>query len=380
MLSLPPLSLYIHIPWCVRKCPYCDFNSHEADTDLPIREYLSALEEDLRDSAQYAERRNFRSIFFGGGTPSLMPGDAIKQCIDIATDIVGLESDAEITLEANPGTYEQQKFIDFRRAGVNRLSVGVQSLSDRHLGKLGRIHSSEEAILAIKSARDAGFDNINLDMMYGLPDQTQDEAIEDLSKLIELEPQHISWYELTIEPNTEFYRYPPSQVEDDQLFDISEAGVNLLHANGYNRYEVSAYSRANKECRHNLNYWEFGDYLGVGAGAHEKVTLPDKHLIVRRSKTRMPDHFIDRIGSRVATQGNVDPEDRLFEFCINALRLINGTDSRFLLERTGLNESVLRSQLEEHIGNGLIEFSKTNFRPTVLGLRHLNTLLQTLVS
>ena len=382
MLSLPPLSLYIHIPWCIRKCPYCDFNSHTANKggDLPIEAYLSALEEDLQDSARYAQARKLQSIFFGGGTPSLMPADAIARCIQTAKDIIGLESDAEVTLEANPGTFEQQRFFDFREAGVNRLSIGVQSLNDPHLKALGRIHSSGEAVIAIKSARDAGFENINLDMMYGLPEQSKSEALEDLSKLIELKPEHISWYELTIEPNTEFYRRPPSQPDDDYLFDISESGIELLESHGYYRYEVSAYSQKNRQSLHNLNYWQFGDYLGVGAGAHEKVTLAEENRIVRRSKTRMPQHFIDRIGSRLASETDVAPEDRIFEFCINALRLTNGVDTRLISERIGINESAMKSQLIEHIDNDLVQFSKKNIKPTSLGLRHLNTLLQALIS
>ena len=381
MLELPPLSLYIHIPWCVKKCPYCDFNSHEVgkNLDLPEEEYLKALEADLKNSARFSQGRKLQSIFFGGGTPSIVSSSMIAECLELADSLVGLAGDAEITLEANPGTFEQKKFSDFRQVGVNRLSIGIQSFDDACLAKLGRIHSAEEAIKAMQVARSAGFDNINLDLMFGLPDQTIDGALEELEQAVALEPEHISWYELTIEPNTEFFNRPPVQPEHDQLDEISDAGIALLADAGYERYEISAFAKDKKYCAHNLNYWEFGDYLGIGAGAHEKITLVDENRILRRSKTRLPKHYIERIGNYTAAENSVPAGELPFEFCMNALRLISGVPANLFSERTGLHLDELKERLKKEMENGLLfPFNKT-IQATDQGIKHLNTLLQSLL-
>jgi len=381
MLELPPLALYIHIPWCVRKCPYCDFNSHEvgSNADLPEAAYLRSLEADLKNSARFAQGRKLESIFFGGGTPSVASSSMIRTCIDLADSLVGLADNAEITLEANPGTAEQKKFFGFRKAGVNRLSIGVQSLNDLQLRNLGRIHSAAEATTAMQMARDAGFDNINLDFMYGLQDQTLDQALSELEQAVAMQPEHISWYELTVEPNTEFYRRPPTQPEHDELTEISDAGIALLEISGYSRYEISAFAKDKKRCIHNENYWAFGDYLGIGAGAHEKVTLPDENKIIRRSKTRMPKHYMERIGNYTATESTVPVSDLPFEFCMNALRLINGVPAELFQQRTGQPLHELENALKSEIEAGLLFPCDQVIQPTDSGSRHLNTLLQGLL-
>ena len=381
MLKLPPLSLYIHIPWCIRKCPYCDFNSHEVGKNpaLPEQEYLAALKTDLMDSARYAQQRKLHTIFFGGGTPSIVSSDTIAASLKMVDEIIGIRSNAEITLEANPGTFEQEKFSGFREAGVNRLSIGVQSLNQERLNALGRIHSKDEAESSIQIARYAGFENINLDLMYGLPNQTVEEALIELEQLIALEPEHISWYELTIEPNTEFYSSPPARPEDDLIAAMSDAGIALLASAGYERYEISAYAKDKKHCAHNLNYWEFGDYLGIGAGAHEKVTLADSAKILRRSKTRLPKHYIERIGSYAASENLVENSDRSFEFCMNALRLTSGVPVDLFAERTGLPVKQLETLLQEQVTTGLLHPIETQIRATETGIRYLNSLLEPLL-
>lgn len=381
MLKLPPLSLYIHIPWCIRKCPYCDFNSHEVGKNpaLPEQEYLAALKTDLMDSARYAQQRKLHTIFFGGGTPSIVSSDTIAASLKMVDEIIGIRSNAEITLEANPGTFEQEKFSGFREAGVNRLSIGVQSLNQERLNALGRIHSKDEAETSIQIARYAGFENINLDLMYGLPNQTVEEALIELEQLIALEPEHISWYELTIEPNTEFYSSPPARPEDDLIAAMSDAGIALLASAGYERYEISAYAKDKKHCAHNLNYWEFGDYLGIGAGAHEKVTLADSAKILRRSKTRLPKHYIERIGSYAASENLVENSDRSFEFCMNALRLTSGVPVDLFAERTGLPVKQLETLLQEQVTTGLLHPIETQIRATETGIRYLNSLLEPLL-
>ena len=381
MLKLPPLSLYIHIPWCIRKCPYCDFNSHEVGKNpaLPEQEYLAALKTDLMDSARYAQQRKLHTIFFGGGTPSIVSSDTIAASLKMVDEIIGIRSNAEITLEANPGTFEQEKFSGFREAGVNRLSIGVQSLNQERLNALGRIHSKDEAESSIQIARYAGFENINLDLMYGLPNQTVEEALIELEQLIALEPEHISWYELTIEPNTEFYSSPPARPEDDLIAAMSDAGIALLASAGYERYEISAYAKDKKHCAHNLNYWEFGDYLGIGAGAHEKVTLADSAKILRRSKTRLPKHYIERIGSYAASENLVENSDRSFEFCMNALRLTSGVSVDLFAQRTGLPVKQLETLLQEQVTTGLLHPIETQIRATETGIRYLNSLLEPLL-
>ena len=396
MLQLPPLALYIHIPWCVKKCPYCDFNSHEPKNtsggkrELPEAAYLQALEEDLRDSAQYAQGRTLDSIFFGGGTPSIVSGATIAACIEMADRLVGISPNAEITMEANPGTFEQEKFRDFRAAGVNRLSIGIQTFHPEHLTALGRIHNRQEAIHACDIAREAGFNNINLDLMHGLPQQTHSDAIADLQQAIALEPNHISWYELTIEPNTTFYSNPPRLPSENILSTINDEGMALLNDQGYSRYEISAYAKTASSdtqaqtastwrSRHNMNYWEFGDYLGIGAGAHEKMTLLSEQHIIRRSKTRLPEHYIQRIGSRVASQSTLNKDTLAFEFCMNALRLIDGVSTKIFETRTGRPIAELQHKLTSSVEGNLLEPIQQQIRPTQQGVLYLNTLLEELL-
>jgi oxygen-independent coproporphyrinogen-3 oxidase len=346
-LSLPPLALYIHIPWCIRKCPYCDFNSHQANDDLPEAEYVAALRADLEQDLVLAQGRKLTSIFFGGGTPSVFSANAIAQILQDAERLVGFESDIEITLEANPGTFEQERFSGFRAAGANRLSIGIQSFNDVQLKLLGRVHGRDEALRAVNVARKAGFDNINLDLMHGLPQQSISDAMADLQQAIALSPEHLSWYQLTIEQNTVFYSAPPILPEEEILADIQDAGQALLANAGYAQYEVSAYAQPNRQARHNLNYWQFGDYLGIGAGAHGKITQPTQNSIMRLWKTRLPKHYLEsqqKITSPINGHQNsyagggevLTPESLPLEFMLNALRLNEGVALEYFTERTGL--------------------------------------------
>lgn len=377
LLTLPPLSLYVHIPWCVKKCPYCDFNSHSTQNQpFPEQEYLQALERDIQQSAHQAQGRKIESIFFGGGTPSLFKPQSIEAIIEMAEHQIGLTPECEITLEANPGTFEQEKFTGFRQAGVNRLSIGIQSFEQEKLQALGRIHNSEEALKAVSIARKAGFDNINLDLMFGLPKQSNKQAIADLEQAIALSPQHISWYELTIEPNTEFYSKPPVQPQPDTLADISEEGITKLAEHGYQRYETSAFCQEGKESQHNLNYWRFGDYIGVGAGAHGKYTEIKKQQIWRQSKTRLPTHYIDRIGSYVANEQIVAQDDILVEYMMNAMRLIRGVSLSEASARTGISSKDILSASEKNIKTTLIEKHNSTIAPTEQGQRLLNLCIQ----
>ena len=388
-LILPPLSLYIHIPWCIRKCPYCDFNSHQATNNIPENEYVSALRFDLEQDAALAQDRKLTSIFFGGGTPSMLSEKAISQIIKDAERIVGFESDIEITLEANPGTFEQEKFSGFRAAGVNRLSIGIQSFNDTQLKLLGRVHGRDEALRAIDVARNAGFDNINLDLMHGLPQQSVEDAKEDLAQAISLAPEHISWYQLTIEKNTEFYSAPPILPIEDTLADIQDEGQALLAHAGYEQYEISAYAKNKKRARHNINYWEFGDYLGIGAGSHGKITQPELSRITRFWKTRLPKHYLDaassnkistNLGGHQNTFGGgsetLSPESLPLEFLMNTLRLNDGAPAKYFSERTGLTLEALEPQWHELTLKGLVEIADDNLRPTEFGRRFLNRVLE----
>lgn len=385
-LSLPPLALYIHIPWCIRKCPYCDFNSHQAGEDLPEAEYVAALRSDLRADLALVQGRKLTSIFFGGGTPSVFSAQAIGEILRDAERWVGFEPDIEITLEANPGTFEQARFSGYRAAGVNRLSVGVQSFNERQLTLLGRIHGRDEALAAVSMARRAGFDNLNLDLMHGLPQQSPADAQADLRQAIALEPEHLSWYQLTIEPNTEFYNAPPILPEEDSLADIQARGEALLAQEGYRQYEVSAYARGGKRARHNMNYWSFGDYLGIGAGAHGKVTLPEQGEIVRRWKTRLPKHYLEKTPSSKAAapdHGNpylagtetLTPTALPLDFLLNALRLNDGVATQLFKERTGLTPEALEPQWQELRRQGLVEDRSDQLVTTALGRRFLNDVL-----
>lgn len=369
----PPLSLYVHVPWCVRKCPYCDFNSHAQKGEIPEQAYLQALIEDLEQDLSFAGDRPIETVFIGGGTPSLMSGEFYFRLFEALRERLSIAPDAEITLEANPGTVEQARFEAFRQAGINRLSIGVQSFDPQQLRTLGRIHDPAAAHRAADAARAAGFDNFNLDLMHGLPDQTPEQALADLRAALDHQPPHISWYQLTLEPNTEFFSRPPDLPDDDRLWDIYQAGSALLREHGFDDYEVSAWSRPERASRHNLNYWTFGDYLALGAGAHGKISLPDGS-IRRYWKTRQPDAYLGRIGSRTAGSEAIAPDERALEFLMNALRLKHGVEESLFVERTGLPLASVGVKLEELRRENLLE--KGRLQATELGQRYLNSLLE----
>ncbi|MDO6824053.1 radical SAM family heme chaperone HemW [Marinobacter sp. 1_MG-2023] len=370
---IPPLSLYIHVPWCVRKCPYCDFNSHAIQSDLPESAYLTALLEDLDQDLAFSSGRPIETVFIGGGTPSLMSGGFYSKLFKGLSERLTFAKDAEITLEANPGTLEEGRFEAFREAGINRLSIGVQSFNPAHLKSLGRIHDSAAAHRAIDTARKAGFDNFNLDLMHGLPNQTPDEALEDLRSAMSHEPPHLSWYQLTLEPNTEFYSRPPHLPDDDLLCEIADQGGEYLRQQGFNDYEISAWCRAGKASRHNLNYWSFGDYMALGAGGHGKISLPDR-TIRRYWKTRQPDAYLNRIGSRTSGSAEIDAEELPLEFLMNALRLRKGVDESLFFERTGLPLTSIGVQLQKLRDDKLLFTDR--LQATALGQRYLNSLLE----
>ncbi|RMF18464.1 MAG: radical SAM family heme chaperone HemW [Gammaproteobacteria bacterium] len=374
-VNLPPLSLYVHIPWCVRKCPYCDFNSHAADT-LQEATYVEALLRDLEQDAPLAQGRQLTSIFFGGGTPSLFSAESIDRVLAASRALIGWEDDIEITLEANPGASEAERFAGYRQAGVNRLSIGVQSFNAAHLQVLGRIHDPDQAVAAFEAARVAGFERINLDLMHGLPEQTPEQALADLDQAIRLGPEHLSWYQLTLEPNTEFYSRPPSLPDDETLWAIQDAGHARLARAGYAQYEVSAYARPGERCRHNLNYWLFGDYLGIGAGAHGKVTHSNGQ-IERRAKTRLPRHYLARETDFLSDRHTVPARDLPFEFAMNVLRLVDGADENLYKLRTGQPTQTLRSQLAPWYAREALVPGRWQCTPN--GLRFLNEILTSLI-
>ena len=374
--SLPPLSLYVHIPWCVRKCPYCDFNSHAAGPEIPEQAYIQRLIADLQQDQPWAQGRKLTSMFFGGGTPSLFSAAGIGQIVSAAEKIIGFNEDIEITLEANPGTFEQEKFSGFRSAGINRLSIGIQSFNDAHLTKLGRIHSGNQALSAIDTARTAGFENFNLDLMHGLSGQSLAEARADIQQAIDLGANHISWYQLTIEPNTEFYSRPPQLPEDDILADIQQMGMALLDEHGFGQYEVSAFAQPGQRSEHNINYWQFGDYLGIGAGAHGKISLPQQQQIIRSNKTRQPDNYLSRELATLAQIKPIPSEELAMEFMMNGLRLREGLPASYFSERTGLSVSTIEKQVKKLQSQGLLEVDNQQFRATPLGYQFLNSLLQ----
>ncbi|MGS2722840.1 radical SAM family heme chaperone HemW [Porticoccus sp. GXU_MW_L64] len=376
MLFLPPLSLYIHIPWCVRKCPYCDFNSHAAGGDIPENEYVAALLQDLQNDLPYTQGRKIHSIFFGGGTPSLFSASAIGEILHGVEQLIGFDSDIEITLEANPGTFEQEKFAAFRTTGINRLSIGIQSFDDLHLQQLGRIHSAREAHTVASMARAAGFDNFNLDLMHGLPGQTLDDALNDLRRAIAIEPNHISWYQLTIEPNTAFYRQPPQLPKDSLLEAIFDSGQQLLAGSGFQQYEVSAYARDEQASRHNLNYWQFGDYLGIGAGAHGKVTLKKEQRVIRTRKTRTPKDYLSRVDSYCASVEQIQPEQLPVEFLMNALRLNNGVTTELFQQRTGLPLNNIQANRQQLQQRKLMIADQQRLQTTAHGHRFLDSVLE----
>jgi len=376
--ATPPLSLYIHIPWCVRKCPYCDFNSHEARDEIPEAAYIDALIADLEQDLPAVWGRTVETVFFGGGTPSLFSPEGIDRLLADVRARIALKPQAEITLEANPGTVDHARFKGFREAGINRLSIGIQSFQPELLKKIGRIHSNTEAITAVEAAHQAGFENFNLDLMFGLPGQTQKQALQDLQMARDLKPAHISWYELTIEPNTWFHRHPPQRPDDNTLWEMQQAGRALLEAAGYQRYEVSAYGRAQQQCRHNMNYWQFGDYLGIGAGAHAKISDAATQGITRTAKQRHPRNYLENAhtSARISSSTRITPADALLEFAMNALRLDQGFSPAAFTAATGLSYTGIESIVNKGVTDGLLSHDAGVIRTTPKGQRFLNELLQ----
>ena len=373
--ALPPLSLYVHIPWCARKCPYCDFNSHEARAAIPEERYVAALVTDLEQALPLIWGRRVHSVFFGGGTPSLFSARGMDAILAAARSRLALAPDAEITLEANPGTVEAEKFREFRAVGINRLSLGIQSFDPRHLKALGRIHDGVEARRAIEIAKDH-FDNVNLDLMYGLPAQTPGEAMADVEAALGYAPPHLSCYHLTIEPNTYFHRFPPRLPDDDAAAAMQDAIEARLAAAGYEHYETSAFAQPGRQCAHNLNYWKFGDYLGIGAGAHGKLSFPDR--ILRQERVKHPDSYMQAVesGTAVRAEREVTPGETGFEFMMNALRLNAGFPVSLYEERAGLPVTTVLKGLDEAERRGLIVRDHARVAPTALGRRFLNDLLQ----
>ncbi|WP_010324980.1 radical SAM family heme chaperone HemW [Marinobacterium stanieri] len=376
MSLLPPLSLYVHIPWCVRKCPYCDFNSHAVPEQLPEADYVAALLDDLESDLPLAGDRPLQSIFIGGGTPSLFSADAINRLMQGVRERIALAEDAEITLEANPGTFERERFEGYHAAGINRLSIGIQSFNAEHLKQLGRIHNPDEACRAAEAAV-ATFPRVNLDLMHGLPGQSTEQALSDLKQALAFDPGHLSWYQLTIEPNTEFHARPPQLPVDETLWTIQEQGQALLANHGYDQYEVSAYAKPHQQARHNLNYWQFGDYLGIGAGAHGKLSHFDAEgqlQIERRHKLRQPKGYMDP-SKRLAGQQPIPHDERSFEFMMNALRLTHGTEVDLFTQRTGVNFSDIQPILNKAYALELLDNSNSRLAPTRQGRLFLNDLL-----
>ena len=371
-----PLSLYIHIPWCVRKCPYCDFNSHNAPQSIPQSEYVAALLADLDQDLPLAQGRPLVSIFFGGGTPSLFAPDTIARILDSVAQRLAFASGIEITLETNPGTVEHGPFAGYRNAGVNRISFGVQSFDNEALERIGRIHDAQQAERAVKSAQDAGIENLNLDLMYALPQQTLAGALSDVEKGISLQTPHLSHYQLTLEPNTPFAANPPPLPDDDAAWDMQEACQVRLAAAGLAQYEVSAYARPGRECAHNLNYWNFGDYLGIGAGAHGKATCSDG-TVRRRWKVRAPRGYLEHAATprRIGGDDAIVPEQLPFEFMLNALRLNTGFSLGDFSARTGLSAAAIDSELQDALLRGWLERTGDRIRASEFGRRFLNDVI-----
>ena len=369
-----PLSLYIHIPWCIRKCPYCDFNSHKSPDELPETAYVAALLADLKLDLNTFPRHNLHSIFIGGGTPSLFSAQAFDSLLTGINQQLPFSNDIEITLEANPGTVEQQRFTDYRALGINRLSIGIQSFNPTHLKALGRIHDDKQAHLAVESARRAGFERINLDVMHGLPNQSVAEGLADLKTAIENQPEHLSWYQLTIEPNTAFYKQRPTLPTEDDAYTLEEEGFELLAKNGFSRYEISAFTRNNQPSRHNMNYWLFGDYFGIGAGAHGKLTHPDTLEIVRTRKQRQPKDYLNPNKSFLSAKDTIDAANRVFEFMLNTTRLQQAIPHELFIERTGLSLDQLMPGLLVAQQKGLVIIDNTSWQITPFGRQYTNDL------
>lgn len=373
--ALPPLSLYLHFPWCVRKCPYCDFNSHEASGSVPEQAYLDALRADLEQALPLIWGRKIYTIFIGGGTPSLLSAAGLDRLMSDVRSLLPIDGAAEITMEANPGTFEAEKFASYAGSGINRLSIGIQSFNSQHLSALGRIHDGDEARRAIDIAQ-ANFSNINLDLMYALPEQTLAQAREDIATAIGFAPSHLSLYHLTMEPNTVFAKYPPSVPDDDASAAMQDMLAERTASAGYRHYEVSAFAQAGRQARHNQNYWEFGDYLGIGAGAHSKLSFP--HRVVRQARYKQPAAYMQHAaaGNAIAEEAEITRDELGFEFILNASRLTEGFDVRLFNERTGLGLNGIEQGLNLAERKGLIERDHKRIRPTALGQRFLNDLQQ----
>lgn len=373
--ALPPLSLYIHWPWCVRKCPYCDFNSHEAKGEVPEQEYLDALRRDLEMSLPLIWGRKIYTIFIGGGTPSLMSAAGMDRLMSDLRSLLPLDGACEITMEANPGTFEAEKFRSYRDSGINRLSIGIQSFNSEHLKALGRIHDDGEAKRAVEIAL-ANFDNFNLDLMYALPNQSLEQARQDIQTAIDFKPPHLSLYHLTMEPNTLFAKYPPQLPDDDLSADMQDMIAEMTTSNGYGHYEVSAYAQPGHQARHNLNYWQFGDYLGIGAGAHSKLSFP--HRVLRQARYKQPKSYMDAVaaGNPVQEERELLRDEMGFEFMLNTLRLQDGFEPNLFAERTGVALNTIEKQLNAAEAKGLLYRDHMLIKPTELGQRFLNDLQQ----
>ncbi len=370
-----PLSLYVHIPWCVRKCPYCDFNSHALNNALPEYEYIDALIADLKQDLHLAQGREIKTIFFGGGTPSLFSPKALGSFLEQAAQILSFAADIEITLEMNPGTSEYHNVADYRAAGITRISLGAQSFNDQKLQVLGRIHRASETINAIKKIKAANFKSFNIDLMHGLPQQSITEAIQDLQTALDFDPPHISWYQLTLEPNTVFYKYPPPLPNDEITWEIQLQGEEILRQAGMQHYEVSAFAKPDHQCQHNLNYWTFGDYLGIGAGAHSKITNLKDFSIQRSWKTRNPKDYLDPKQNFIAGTKILEPSEIPGEYMLNRLRLFNSINLNELTQRTGLPNNNITAILNNVHNKGLVRFNQDAFELTLLGRRFLNEVL-----
>jgi oxygen-independent coproporphyrinogen-3 oxidase len=402
LTSLPPLSLYVHIPWCIKKCPYCDFNSHQikevstqpgqntssntnstvvnihstnqANQGFDEKRYLEALRLDLQSTLPKVWGRRIHTIFIGGGTPSLLSSEGLDQLLSDIRALLPVNADAEITMEANPGTFEIEKFKSYSQSGVNRISLGIQSFNDEKLKALGRIHDSAQAKAAIHAAMEL-FDQVNLDLMYALPTQTLDEAIEDLEQALAFKTQHLSLYHLTLEPNTLFAKYPPAIPDDDSAFEMLDALMEKLNGAGYERYEISAYAKSGHRCQHNMNYWKFGDYIGIGAGAHGKISAHNQ--IARQTNERHPDTYMQKIfdqGHALIEERILSKDDLPFEYMLNTLRLIDGVPTHEFKERTGLEISAINGPIQQALKKGLLDEDPTGLKASGLGIQYLNDL------
>ncbi len=375
-ISPIPLSLYVHIPWCIRKCPYCDFNSHKSPDTLPEIHYIDRLLENLDSYLDLVQNRPIESIFIGGGTPSLFSAEAYQRLFKGLNQKLTLKSGLEITLEANPGTFEQERFKAYQDLGINRLSIGIQSLQDTKLKALGRIHGAEEALKAIDMARESGFENFNLDLMYGLPNQSIDDALYDLETALAKDPTHLSWYHLTLEPNTLFHKFPPALPKDELIWEMQEQGHQLLKSKGYNRYEISAFSKKNRESQHNLNYWNFGDYIGIGAGAHGKLTDSRNKKIIRTTEAKNPKDYLGLDSASLSTEVIVAEKEIPLEFMMNSFRLEKSIPLQLFFERTGLPLGSIKNTLERAEENDYLKVVDNEIILSPKGRLFLNDVLE----